>query len=57
LENDGDSLGAIPGAVGENPRPIDPDLAALIDAWPTLPAPLKTGIMAMVKAAGGCANS
>ena len=29
----------------------DPDLAKLIDAWPTLPEPLKEGIRAMVEAA------
>ena len=28
-----------------------PDLAKLIDAWPTLPEPLKAGIRAMVEAA------
>jgi len=28
-----------------------PDLAKLIDAWPTLPQPLKEGIRAMVEAA------
>jgi len=33
--------------------PIDPDLQAIIDAWPTLPEAIKVGILAMVKAAGG----
>jgi hypothetical protein len=28
----------------------NPDLAALVDAWPTLPEPIKAGILAMVKA-------
>jgi hypothetical protein len=27
----------------------DPDLAAVIDAWPALPEPIKAGIMAMVQ--------
>jgi hypothetical protein len=31
---------------------IDPDLLAVVDAWPTLPAALRTGIMAMIKSAG-----
>jgi hypothetical protein len=29
----------------------DPDLAAVVDAWPKLPEALKAGILAMVKAA------
>ena len=28
----------------------DPDLAALVDAWPSLPDAVKAGILAMVKA-------
>ncbi len=32
---------------------IDPDLAVLIDRWPTLPAAVKAGIVAMVEAAAG----
>ena len=31
----------------------DPDLAAVVDTWPTLPEALKAGILAMVKAASG----
>jgi hypothetical protein len=35
------------------PQNLDfpPDLAAVYDAWPTLPEALKAGILAMVKAA------
>ncbi len=33
--------------------PTDADFLALADAWPTLPPALKSGIVAMVKAAGG----
>ncbi len=29
----------------------DPDLAAVVEAWPDLPEALKAGILAMVKAA------
>jgi hypothetical protein len=32
---------------------VDPDLAALIAAWDFLPAALRAGIVALVKAAGG----
>jgi hypothetical protein len=32
---------------------IDPALAALIEAWPTLPEALRAGILAMVRAASG----
>jgi hypothetical protein len=35
------------------PAAIDPDLASINAAWPTLPAAIRTGIMAMVKAVGG----
>ncbi|MCC6427501.1 MAG: hypothetical protein IT435_11845 [Phycisphaerales bacterium] len=33
-------------------KPTDPDLAAVIAAWPSLPAAVRAGITAMVKAAG-----
>jgi hypothetical protein len=33
--------------------PDDPDLVAIVGAWPTLPEPVKAGIVAMVRAAGG----
>jgi hypothetical protein len=29
----------------------DPDLARIVDAWPTLPEAVRAGIVAMVKAA------
>jgi hypothetical protein len=29
----------------------DPDLAAVVDAWPALPEAIKAGILAMVKVA------
>ncbi|MCZ6734540.1 MAG: hypothetical protein O7F17_03720 [Planctomycetota bacterium] len=31
--------------------PIDPDLATVIDAWPSLPKPVKAGIVALVNTA------
>jgi hypothetical protein len=30
----------------------DADLAALVAAWPTLPGPIKAGILALVRATG-----
>jgi hypothetical protein len=30
----------------------DPDLARIVDAWPTLPEAVRAGIVAMVKATG-----
>ncbi len=45
------------GAGGGSPRtpetPNDPQLAAVIEAWHELPAAVRTGIVAMVSAAGG----
>ena len=49
--NDSKAGGAESGAVGSEIGPIEPDLRRLIDAWPTLPDALKTGIVAMVEAA------
>ena len=33
--------------------PADPELAAVVAAWSDLPAAVRAGIVAMVKAAGG----
>jgi hypothetical protein len=41
------------GLVQSSPGvPPDPDLAAVMSAWPTLPGPIRAGILAMVKATG-----
>jgi hypothetical protein len=32
-------------------KQADPDLAAVVDAWPDLPEAIRAGIVAMVKAA------
>ncbi len=34
------------------PEVADPDLAAVIAAWPDLPAALRAGIVAMIRSAG-----
>ena len=38
-------------AVGDENAPIDPDLAQLIEAWPTLPPANREAILAMLRAA------
>jgi len=42
--------GAECGAVAARKAPLDPDLAAVVDAWPALPAAIKAGILAMISA-------
>jgi len=37
--------------VTPNSPSFDPDLAKLVDAWPSLPEALKTGILAMIDSA------
>lgn len=34
-------------------RVLDPRLGSLIEAWPTLPEPIRAGILAMIRAARG----
>jgi len=43
-------LGRLLGAFAEKIAPADPNLAAVLSAWETLPDPIKAGIVAMVKA-------
>ena len=38
-----------------DPDALPADLAAVVDAWPTLPEPIKAGVLAMVKAASDSA--
>ena len=40
----------IEGAAVSFARRLDPDLAAVVDAWPSLPEPIRAGIIAMVEA-------
>ncbi len=44
--------GAESGAVVGRTAPSDPDLAKVIEVWPTLPDPIKRAIMAMIDACG-----
>ncbi len=43
--------GAESGAVDSEEAPTDPDLQRLIEAWPTLPKPVKAGVVAMMNSA------
>ncbi len=36
----------------ENHGPDDPDLAAIIEAWPTLPEGVRQGILTLIRASG-----
>ena len=42
-----------PDSCNDNQTPDDADLVAVVDAWPRLPEPIRAGIVAMVKVAGG----
>ena len=42
--------GAECGALGAQTGQIDPDLQAIIERWPTLPEPIRAGILAMIRA-------
>lgn len=54
LENPTDSQlsGAKSGALDSGTRPIDAELATVIDAWADLPEPIRAGIVAMVLSVG-----
>ncbi|MCC7086404.1 MAG: hypothetical protein IT427_15495 [Pirellulales bacterium] len=47
----GNQSGAKSGALGAQKAPLDPDLAAVVDAWPDLPAEVKEAVMGII---GGC---
>jgi hypothetical protein len=42
---------ALAPSLPPGPADLPPDLAALVAAWPTLPEPIRAGMMAMVRAA------
>jgi hypothetical protein len=50
----GDSApsGAESGAIEAREAILDPELTAVIDAWPVLPEAIRAGILAMIRAAG-----
>lgn len=53
----GSKSGNIRGGSGSPAAPVtpptDPELAAVVVAWPTIPQAVRAGIVAMVRAAGG----
>jgi len=46
----GEQSGAECGALGARIAPIDPELAAVVDAWPGLPGAIRAAILAMIRA-------
>jgi len=46
-----ETAGAKSGAVDRENGPIDPDLAQVIETWPTLPPAIREAILAMLRAA------
>jgi hypothetical protein len=48
LGNQPSSRAAKSGADSAASAPSDPDLARLIDAWPTLPGPIRRAVLALV---------
>jgi hypothetical protein len=46
-----ETAGAKSGAVDRENAPIDPELAQVIEAWPTLPPAIREAILAMLRAA------
>jgi hypothetical protein len=42
--------GAESGARNAREEQLDPDLAAIVNAWPELPAAIRAGILAMIRA-------
>ncbi|MCC7085296.1 MAG: hypothetical protein IT427_09845 [Pirellulales bacterium] len=44
--------GAECGALGAQNAPLDPELAAVVDAWPTLTAEAKAAVMGIIDGAG-----
>ena len=51
-ETDACNTSDIPSSSGADP-PQDDDLRRVSEAWPTLPEPVKTGFVAMVKSVEG----
>ena len=43
---------ALSGELSAFSPPLDDDLAEIVEAWPTLPEPIRAGIVAMVRASG-----
>jgi len=47
----GTESGTLGDGAASNRQPADPDLADVVKAWPDLPAAVKAGILAMIRAA------
>jgi hypothetical protein len=53
LTSDRQRIPAVDPAVTDESSTTDPELAAVVAAWPDLPEPVRRGIVAMIQAAGG----
>jgi hypothetical protein len=49
----GTESGPLGGDLASIRQPADSDLAAVVEAWPDLPAAIRAGILAMIQAAKG----
>jgi hypothetical protein len=47
-----DQSSAESGALDPQNAILDPELAAVVEAWPALPEAIRAGILAMIRAAG-----
>jgi hypothetical protein len=50
VDSEGSETSSVRSTISSK-KEVDPDLLRLLEAWPTLPEPLKVGIMAMIDAA------
>lgn len=47
-ETGGANSGARSAPTGPESTPVDPDLQRLVNAWPTLPEPIRAAVLALV---------
>ncbi|MBN8596141.1 MAG: hypothetical protein J0L78_00550 [Planctomycetes bacterium] len=50
--SDGAKCGALGAGISAKSPPDDPDLVAIVGAWPTLAPAIRAGVLALVRAGG-----